>query len=180
MTAVRTSVIDGVQRQALECHSDHRGDLVELFVDGWFEGFGAAQWNYLHSEPNTLRGFHCHVKHHDVITLLSGGGMLGLKDLREDSPTAGRSEVVALRPTSEAILIPPGVGHGFYFPVASIIVFAVSRRWDPDDELGCRWDDPDLDIDWGCTEPRLSDRDRLSGNLAELRADVRSRGLRSV
>jgi len=174
------SDIDGVRRHALERHSDHRGELVELLVDDWFEDFNAVQWNYLRSEANTLRGFHCHVKHVDVVMPLAGEVVIGLKDLRDDSPTLGRSEQFTVMPSSEAILIPPGVGHGFYFPSTSVLVFAVSRRWDPDDELRCAWDDPDLGLEWGCSDPRLSDGDRVGGTLADLRADVRRRGLRLV
>jgi len=161
---------------ALQWHSDSRGELLELPIDGWFEGFAAAQWNYLRSGPNTLRGFHCHVRHADVVVVLSGQLTLGLSDLRADSATAGHSETRTLDPTSDAILIPPGVGHGFYSATSSVLAVGPSRRWDPTDELGCRWDDPDLDIDWQCTDPLLSDRDRLGGTLAELRADIAIRG----
>jgi dTDP-4-dehydrorhamnose 3,5-epimerase len=69
-----------------------------------------------------------------------------------------------------ALVIPVGVAHGFYFHEPSIHVYAVSHEFDPLDELGCRWDDPDLDIAWPCTKPRISVRDRNLGSLRELRA----------
>ena len=61
-----------------------------------------------------------------------------------------------------ALSIPPGVAHGFYFDESSLHVYAVSHEWDPSDELGCRWDDPDLGIAWPCSAPLISGRDRSS------------------
>jgi dTDP-4-dehydrorhamnose 3,5-epimerase len=166
-------LIDGVQRYELDKHSDDRGDFVELFRDQWFDDFKPVQWNYVRSAGNVLRGFHCHVRHTDLLAMVTGTMTLGLKDLRDNSPTAGRSQVMTLRPTSEVVLIPPGVGHGFYFPQPAVLVYSVSHEWDTDDELGCNWADPDLGLDWGCETPQLSDRDRLAGSLSQLRAEVR-------
>lgn len=172
MGACQRSAIFGVQQHAAGVHADDRGELVEFFVDGIFEGFTPSQWNHLRSEANTMRGFHCHAQHVDVVAVLSGELTLGLKDLRDDSPTTGRSETLTLTSSSDVILIPSGVGHGFYFSSPSLLVFGASRRWSPDDEFGCRWDDRDLDIDWGCTDPRLSIRDQHAGTLADLRAEL--------
>ena len=46
----------------------------------------------------------------------------------------------------------------------------MSHEWDPEDELGCRWDDPALGISWPCEEPQISERDRTLGPLSELRS----------
>jgi dTDP-4-dehydrorhamnose 3,5-epimerase len=94
--------------------------------------------------------------------------------LREGSPTEGMGMVVELAADeAHALVIPTGVAHGFYFPERSLHVYAVSHEWDPSDELGCRWDDPELGIGWPCTDPLLSERDRALGPLSELRAGVR-------
>jgi dTDP-4-dehydrorhamnose 3,5-epimerase len=67
-----------------------------------------------------------------------------------------------------AVLIPPGVGHGFYFPVASSLIYSVTDYWDADDELGCRWDDPELHVEWQAADPLLSERDQRAGGLREM------------
>ena len=53
-----------------------------------------------------------------------------------------------------ALAIPHGVAHGFYFHEPSLHVYAVSAYWDPEDELGCHWADPDLEIPWPAPRPR--------------------------
>ena len=68
-------------------------------------------------------------------------------------------------------MIPVGVAHGFYFhSERSVHVYAVSHEFDPADELGCRWDDPELDIVWPCSAPLISSRDKTLGSLSDLRA----------
>jgi dTDP-4-dehydrorhamnose 3,5-epimerase len=67
-----------------------------------------------------------------------------------------------------AITIPPGVCHGFYFPVPSTLVYAVSAYWNPRDELGCRFDCAELGLQWPGAAPRLSDRDREAGSYRQM------------
>jgi dTDP-4-dehydrorhamnose 3,5-epimerase len=174
MSQPSRSTIEGVRVRELEQHSDERGDLVELFRERWFDGFEPVQWNSIRSDGNVLRGFHCHLRHTDLLALIGGTMTMGLMDLRHDSPTSGRSEVMTLRAAGEAVLIPPGVGHGFYFPEPAILMHSVSHEWDAADELACNWADPALGIEWGCVAPRLSARDRTAGSLDELRAEVRA------
>lgn len=168
----RGEYLDGVVVHRLYPHDDARGQLVEIYRDAWTPGFAPVQWNLVRNHTNALRGFHCHVRHTDLVTVVEGTMRLGLKDLRPDSPTHDRSAVLDLTPTSGFVLIPPGVGHGFYFEHPAMILNAVSHEWSPDDDFGCRWDDPGLDIEWGCHHPVLSERDRTAGPLDDLRRDI--------
>ncbi|MDO8391089.1 MAG: dTDP-4-dehydrorhamnose 3,5-epimerase family protein [Actinomycetota bacterium] len=176
MTAPVTD-IEGVRIHALHPVHDERGGFVELFRSGWNTEFRPVQWNYLHNTANVMRGFHVHPRHTDLLMLLTGSMRVGLRDLRAASPTLGTVRTIDLQPMTHALLIPAGVGHGFYFPEPSGLCFSVSHEWDPDDDIACRWDDPQLQIEWGCADPVISDRDRLSGSLAEMVDIVRSRGL---
>ena len=152
-------------------HADDRGIFTELFRVSWEPGVAPAQWNAVRSEPNVLRGVHAHVRHTDYLTVVAGRATIGLHDLRSGSPTEGLGTTVELDASAPAALvIPVGVAHGFYFHEPSIHVYAVSHEFDPADELGCRWDDPALDIAWPCTDPLLSQRDQGLGPLTELRA----------
>jgi dTDP-4-dehydrorhamnose 3,5-epimerase len=152
-------------------HADDRGVFTELFRVSWEPGVAPTQWNAVRSEPNVLRGVHVHLRHTDYLTVVAGKATIGLHDLRSGSPTEGLGTTVELDATAPAALvIPVGVAHGFYFHEPSIHVYAVSHEFDPADELGCRWDDPALDIAWPCTDPLLSERDQGLGPLTELRA----------
>ena len=160
----------GVTLLRLDPHRDDRGAFTELFRDSWGLDLAPTQWNAVRSETNVLRGVHAHWRHSDYLTLVAGRASVGLHDLREGSPTEGLGALVELRSDDPAALvIPTGVAHGFYFHEPSIHVYAVSHEWDPADELGCRWDDPALDISWPCEDPQISERDRTLGPLSELR-----------
>jgi len=163
----------GVSLHGLEPHADERGTFTEVFRDSWSTGVTPVQWNVVRSEPNVLRGVHAHHRHADYLTLVAGHATIGVCDLRDDSPTYGRSALVELSSAEpSSLVIPPGVAHGFYFHEPSLHVYAVSHEWDTDDELGCRWDDPALGLEWPCRAPRLSERDAALGSLASLRTSV--------
>jgi len=161
---------DGVELHPLQPHADSRGVFTELFRDSWSLAVEPVQWNVVRSEANVLRGVHAHWQHADYLTVVAGRSAIGLHDLREGSKTEGLGTIVELDAEAPAgLLIPPGVAHGFYFRERSLHVYAVSHEWDPADELGCRWNDPDLEIAWPCSAPVISERDRELGPLSALR-----------
>jgi dTDP-4-dehydrorhamnose 3,5-epimerase len=175
MTGGHLTAIDGVLELPLQPNADDRGSLVELYRTAWTTGFEPVQWNLFRNRSNVLRGFHCHVHHTDLLAIVDGSMVLGLKDLRIDSLTHDRSRRLIMTPQTGLVMIPPGVGHGFYFTEPTTVLNAVSHEWSKQDELGCRWDDPDLDVDWSCSDPIISERDSSAGTLSELRSVVRDR-----
>jgi len=83
-----------------------------------------------------------------------------LHDLRAGSPAFGRGQLIELAGRDPAaLLIPPGVAHAILSRSASTYVIGIDRAYDLADELGCRWDDPQLDIAWPIATPHLSARD---------------------
>ncbi|MGN6216239.1 MAG: dTDP-4-dehydrorhamnose 3,5-epimerase family protein [Solirubrobacterales bacterium] len=151
----------GLLQRALAPHSDDRGTFVEVFRGEWETEVEPVQWNVVHSEAGVLRGVHVHPRHDDYLTVVRGRAIVGVRDLRDDSATCGAAaciELSAERPS--AISIPHGVAHGFYFAEPSTHVYAVSHYWDMADELGCRWDDPALEIPWPQEEAHVSPRDK--------------------
>jgi dTDP-4-dehydrorhamnose 3,5-epimerase len=121
------------------------------------------------SQANVLRGVHVHARHRDHLTVLTGRLSVGLFDLRPASATAGRSALIELDGSELKVLtLPTGVMHGFYVHEPTLYVYGVDAFYDPADELGCHWADPALGIDWPCSSPELSDRDRAAGTLADV------------
>jgi dTDP-4-dehydrorhamnose 3,5-epimerase len=166
----------GVRIQSLTPHADSRGVFMELFRSEWATEIAPIQWNAVRSEANVMRGVHVHTRHADYLTVVAGTMLLGLYDLRRDSPTSGMSAMITLGDDSpDAVTIPPGVCHGFYFPVPAVTIYAVSHYWDETDELGCRFDDPQLGLSWPMATPILSDRDRDAGSVDEMRATFEQR-----
>jgi dTDP-4-dehydrorhamnose 3,5-epimerase len=167
------SLPQGVTLRSLERHRDERGSLTEIFRASWDTGVDAVQWNYAESEARVLRGVHVHVKHIDYLILLRGCASIGLRDLRIGSPTEGMTALVETQGAKlHGLTIPPGVAHGFYFHEPSAHIYAVSEYWDHQDEFGCHWADPALEIDWPDASPLISARDAGLPSLRELVASL--------
>lgn len=167
---------DGVSLHRLQPHADSRGVFTELFRNSWELSVTPVQWSVVRSHANVLRGVHVHSRHIDYLTLVAGWATIVLHDLREGSSTEGVGTSVELTGDEpRAITIPTGVAHGFYFHEPSLHVYSMSHEWDPSDEMGCRWDDPELGVTWSCSDPLLSKRDESLGSLSELRSVVRAK-----
>ncbi|WAX95770.1 dTDP-4-dehydrorhamnose 3,5-epimerase family protein [Aminobacter sp. NyZ550] len=153
----------------LKTHDDDRGNLTEIFRQEWDAGIEPVQWNFVRSQANVLRGIHVHVIHSDYLVCLEGTLVLALSDIRPESPTHGMATTVTLKGSKmQAALVPPGVAHGFHFPEVSSLCYSVSHYWNTVDEIGCRWDDPALGLDWDIRDPALSPRDTTAGSAAEM------------
>jgi dTDP-4-dehydrorhamnose 3,5-epimerase len=164
--------IAGVRLLRLAPIEDHRGSLVELCRLSWLAETTIVQWNVVASGPGVLRGMHWHNLHWDLIAAVQGRLVVGLADLRVGSPTELVAELIEVDAEAPAaVLIPPGVAHGFFSPDGSIVMYGVSRYWDPADELGVRFDDPELSLDWPLPPngPVLSERDASQPLLSAVR-----------
>jgi dTDP-4-dehydrorhamnose 3,5-epimerase len=158
--ALQGNRIDGVVVLPLTAHHDARGNLVEIYREHWNLGDRPVQFNAVTNAAGVLRGVHAHVRHVDYLFVATGSMVLGLHDIRPWSPTAGASWQFKLDATTpRAVVIPPGVAHGFYFPEPSLHLYGVSQYWDAKDELGCAWNCPELGIAWPTDNPTLSERD---------------------
>jgi dTDP-4-dehydrorhamnose 3,5-epimerase len=160
---------EGCRLQPLATIADQRGDFTELFRNAWFDTPPPLQWNMSRSQANVLRGVHVHARHWDYVTVLSGRMTIGLHDMRPQSAARFLSAKVELSDAEPSVLsIPPGIAHGFYFPVASLNLTAASRYYDPPDHMRCRWDCPELRLAWPCRAPQLSPADLAAGAYADL------------
>jgi dTDP-4-dehydrorhamnose 3,5-epimerase len=163
------SAIEGITTVPLAQHADRRGWLMEAFRDSWLPGVRNVQVNLMLSRANSLRGVHVHGRHSDWFVVVSGRALVGLKDVRRGSPSHGVVESLWLESDAPcALLVPPGVVHGLLFPVESLLATVESFHYDPGEELRCRWDDPALGMTWPCTDPLLSDQDRVTPSYTEM------------
>lgn len=160
---------EGVGLRILPVRRGRAGVVIDLLDRGRADDIAPVQWNFVSSLPDTLRGVHVHPRHSDYLCVLDGTMLLGLHDMRPDSATYRHSSFLTLRGDEpRAVTIPPGVAHGFYFPLVTEYAYAVDQYWDPADELGCRWNDPDLNLAWPAAAPLLSPRDREAMSYADL------------
>ena len=170
----------GVRLLELGMNRDLRGNLSEFFRAEWSCGVEPVQWNVARSAPGSLRGVHVHPLHDDLVVLAAGRLAMGLYDLRRGSPTFGRSALAELdAERMQALVIPRGVGHGSVHLEPTVVLVGVSAYWgEPIDEIGCRWDDPALGIDWPVEPTLVTERDATAPSLGGL-LELSSPGSRS-
>jgi len=168
----RDAIPEGVVVRPLTAHDDPRGTVTEVYRKSWNDTFGALQWSVTQGHARALRGVHVHARHTDYLVVVAGAVRLGLHDLRESG--TGASCMLTLEAAApQAVLIPPGVCHGFYSAAPCTILTGTSEYWDLRDEMGCRFDAPELGLDWPDLSPVLSPRDRDAVSYTEMRTQYR-------
>ena len=162
--------IPGVKVVALTSHKDRRGRFLETYRQEWFPGRPPmVQSNRSDSAAGVLRGLHFHRKQADYWYVARGRVLVALADLRPGSPTRGRVVTLEVGDARDVgVYIPPGVAHGYYAITESTMTYQVDQYYDDSDEFGVAWDDPELAVPWGCSDPVLSDRDKQNPTLAEI------------
>jgi len=168
-----SSMLSGVTLLQLERYGEARGSTTEIYRKTGNAGLSMPQWNLIESLANSLRGMQVHRYRTDYICVASGEVVAGLYDLRPNSPTRALSCLLRLesdRP--QALVIPTGVVHGFYFKSNTIYMQGMSEPWDGKDDFRCKWNDPELKLDWPTTNPVTSELDGNAASLADLRAQV--------
>jgi len=170
---VHGAALHGVVLQHHVVHHDARGSFTEVFSTDRDTGLAPQQWSVVRSVPRSLRGMHHHVRHDECVSVVAGRMSVGQYDQRVDTETFGRSALYDLSGADPAYLcFPRGLVHGWVAHEATTHLQAVSETYasyGADDNNGCRWDDPDLDLPWPVTPTVFSARSRSFGPLAELR-----------
>jgi dTDP-4-dehydrorhamnose 3,5-epimerase len=158
-----------------DLHGDERGRFLETYRRSWFPlGREMVQANRSDKQAGALVGLHYHLHQADYWLVPRGRAQVVLHDLRDGSPTARVTQAIEVgEADSIGVWIPPGVAHGFAALTDLTIVYLVDGYYNPDDELGVAWDDPDVAAPWAVTDPILSARDRANPTRAELPAGRR-------
>lgn len=176
MTAVASvAAIRRVHLVRPAVHEDDRGVFVETYRQEWFlDGREMVQANRADRRAGSVVGLHYHLYQTDYWHVPAGTARVVLHDLRAGSPTQGATWSVDLGGEANGdlryggVYIPPGVAHGFAAVTDCTLCYLVDGYYNPVDELGVAWDDPDIGADWGVEAPVLSARDRANPRRAEL------------
>ncbi len=176
MPEVRASEhIAGVHVVSPDVHGDDRGRFVETYRRAWIPGAREMiQSNRADRRAGAVVGLHYHLHQADYWYVPFGTARVVLHDLRRGGPTDGATQCLDISGDDHrGVYIPPGVAHGFAALTDLVITYLVDGYYNPADELGVAWDDPEVAADWGVADPVLSDRDRANPGRAELPADRR-------
>ncbi len=175
-TVTPSSRITGVIHVELTTFGDERGSFTETYRREWVPGAREMiQSNRGDRKAGCVVGLHYHLHQADYWYVPFGRARAVLHDLRVGSPTDGATEVIDLGETADAdaadgpgagvqrgLYIPPGVAHGFASLTDMTITYLVDGYYNPSDELGVAWNDPEIGADWGLTDPVVSGRDAVN------------------
>jgi dTDP-4-dehydrorhamnose 3,5-epimerase len=167
-TIVPSDVIDGVVVVQPDIHGDERGIFIETYRRQWFPGGREMiQGNRGDRRAGAVVGLHYHLHQADYWYVPYGRCRVVLHDLREGGPTDRKTLTIDVG-SEPGIYIPPGVAHGFAALTDMTITYLVDGYYNPADELGVAWDDPEVGADWGLADPVLSARDQANPRRADL------------
>ena len=167
--------IAGTLLVELTAHRDDRGSFLETYRRAWVpDAREMIQANIVARAAGSIVGLHYHLHQADYWYVAAGEARVVLHDLRVGSPTEGATDVYDLGPPTErGLFIPPGVAHGFAARTDMTMTYLVDGYYNPADELGVAWDDPELALDWGVTNPVLSARDQANPKRSEIPERIR-------
>ena len=128
-----------------------------------------VQGNRSDKQAGTVVGLHYHLHQADYWYVPRGRALVVLHDLRDGSPTEGATVTLEIgEHDHRGVFIPPGVAHGFSALTDLTITYLVDQYYNPDDENGVAWDDPDIAADWRVDTPILSKRDQTNPSRRDL------------
>ena len=160
----------------LKKYHDERG----LFFESWNKKnmesqnltVSFSQDNVSISKKNVIRGLHFQNKpyaQNKFIQVLKGKIIDVVVDIRKKSPTFGEYVKVELSEYNKlALWIPQGFAHGFLvLEEQTIVSYKCSGEYNPLKQNTLQWDDSQLKINWGITNPIISEKDKQGISLQE-------------
>ena len=156
--------------------ADDRGFFLETFQEERYREVGIrgpfVQDNHSRSRVGVLRGLHFQIRRPQakLVTIMRGRVFDVGVDLRRHSPTFGRWFGVELSESGlRQVYVAPGFAHGFcVLSDWADVHYKVGTPYDPSDEGGLVWNDPDVGIQWPIEAPQLAPRDAGYPRLREL------------
>ena len=150
---------------------DHRGYFLESFNKKTFEeNIGAVHFiqdNESKSSKGVMRGLHFQKPPYaqaKLVRCIEGCVIDVAVDIRKESPTYGKHVSVELSGENKRqLFVPRGFAHGFsVLSENAVFAYKVDNRYVPESDSGIRYDDKELNIDWGLTEEeiQLSEKDK--------------------
>ena len=150
---------------------DNRGYFLESFNQEKFEEnvfpIKFFQDNESKSSKGVLRGLHFQkppFNQAKLVRCIEGRVMDVAVDIRKGSPTYGQHVAVELTGENKRqLFVPRGFAHGFsVLSDTAVFAYKVDNIYAPESDSGIRYDDKDLNIDWGLNkeEVQLSVKDK--------------------
>ena len=156
---------------------DERGFFYESFNQKVWQEVTRLQTifvqdNHSRSGRNVLRGLHYQIQQPQgkLVRVVAGEVFDVAVDIRIGSPTFSRWVGAELSAENKRMLwIPEGFAHGFLvLSEFAEFLYKTTDYWAPRYERTIIWNDPDINIDWGITNPILSEKDQKLKTLNDV------------
>ena len=125
------------------------------------------------SKRNVLRGLHMQKKFKQgkYVSVLKGKVLDVVVDCRKKSKTFGKHyKIILSEKNCKSIFIPPGFIHGFLgLEKENIINYMCTNYRNKNSEIGVKWDDVNLKINWNIKKPILSKKDKKKLNFKDIK-----------
>jgi dTDP-4-dehydrorhamnose 3,5-epimerase len=172
--------LEGVLIIEPDVFGDHRGFFLESYQKKRYQqagiNFDFVQDNHSRSSHGVLRGLHFQIKNPQgkLVSCTRGVVFDVAVDINPKSPTCGQYVGIELSEENHKQLwIPPGFAHGFcVISDFADFHYKCTDYYDPDDEGGLIWNDPDIAIDWPIIQPKLSPKDLINKSFKALMKEV--------
>ena len=171
-----TTPLDGLLIIKPDVFEDERGYFFESYNHDKFlkEGLDLKflQDNESKSKKGVLRGLHFQAPpfaQGKLVRVMRGSVLDVAVDIRKNSSTYGKWESILLSGQNKWMYwIPPGFAHGFVtLEDETIFFYKCTNGYNKASEGSVRWNDPQLNIDWGIADPVISDKDKVAPGFGE-------------
>ncbi|MBE0647328.1 MAG: dTDP-4-dehydrorhamnose 3,5-epimerase [Bacteroidales bacterium] len=159
---------------------DERGYFFESFNQAKFLSHGIdvtfVQDNESKSKRGVLRGLHFQnppFAQGKLVRVMRGSVLDVAVDIRKESPTYGKwSSIVLSGQNKWMYWVPAGFAHGFLtLEDDTIFFYKCTNIYNKESEGAIRWNDPDLNVDWGISDPVISPKDEVAPLFADFRSN---------
>ena len=168
MKAIKTE-LEGVLIIEPDVFGDHRGWFMESWSKKKYEDLGInvefVQDNEsFTAKKGTLRGLHFQMDpmaQSKLVRVVKGAVLDVAVDIRKNSPTYLKWVSVELsQENKRQFFIPKGFAHGFVTLTDDVqFVYKCDNFYSKECDRSIKFDDPSIGVQWGVTEPIVSDKD---------------------
>ncbi len=171
-----TTPLEGLLIIKPDVFEDERGYFFESYSHEKFlkEGLDLKflQDNESKSKKGVLRGLHFQAPpfaQGKLVRVMRGSVLDVAVDIRKQSPTYGKWESIVLSGHNKWMYwVPPGFAHGFVtLEDDTIFFYKCTNVYNKASEGSVVWNDPQLNIGWGITDPLISGKDQVAPKFDE-------------
>ena len=155
--------------------NDKRGYLKELLKEQKLKKkFPFTVMSF--SKKNVIRGLHLQKKNTQgkFISVLKGKIFDVVVDLRRKSKTYKKYfSIILSEKNSKSLYVPEGFAHGFCcLDKENYVIYSCTKYRNKKSEVGLKYNDKDLNINWPIKKPILSKKDKNGLFLKEIKKNL--------